>query len=662
MFTARMALAAALSCGAVAASAASPTPDLAIKFGEREAFYGAALSPDGSKVTYITPITGRGTALMIADTTTGEVKPVMTTGDPKVTLRNCYWAKVDRIICRLYTVTDVLGSDLIGVTRLYSIAPDGKDIKEIGRKLGDRSLGINQDSGRVIDLLPDSPNDILMAVFNDEKETVGTNIRPKPPGLAVQRVNIRTGRMQMVEQPLRDGSELIADPTGAVRVRAIATIKETASYSANIGRDYKYFYRTKTSSQWLPLGRADLGANLTLNVEDFDETGDWLYIFKPKDGRQAIYKFAADGSNREELVYARQDTDIDGIYRIGKFNRPIGASYSTDYNHVEYFDTAIGTLAAKLKKALPGNPAVTVIDETWDGSKLFIYAGSDVDPGGYYIYDRTARKLGKLSSARPKLEGVTLASQKPVTFAARDGTQIPAYLTLPPGREDAKGLPAIVMPHGGPSSRDYWGFDWLPQYFAQLGYAVIQPNYRGSAGYGDGWFQENGLKSWRTAMNDVNDSVHWLVKQGIADPKRLAIVGWSYGGYSALQANVVEPDLYKAAIAIAPLTDMQKWRDQFRNFTNFRLTSDFIGSGPHIVEGSPAKNAAAIKAPVLMFHGTHDLNVNIEQSKTMESALRAAGKHVQLVIYPDLDHSLIDSAVDADMLLKSARFLEANLK
>lgn len=638
------------------------SPELAIKFGERESFFGASISPDGSKVTYITPLAGRGSALMIADTTTGEVKPVMTTGDPKVTLRSCYWAKADRIICRLYTVTDVLGSDLIGVSRLYSIAPDGKEIKEIGRKLGDRSLGINQNSGSVIDLLPDSPDEVLMSVWNDEKETINTNIRPKPPGLAAQRVNLRTGRMQMVEQPIRNGLELMTDPTGAVRVKGVSDVRETADDGASLQKTYKYSYRRKGNNDWLPLGVADLSANLTLNVEGFDETGDWIYIYKPLNGHLALYKVATDGSNKETLVFARPDADVAGIRRIGKYSRPIGVTFSTDYNYTEYFDASLGALSTRLKRALPGNPTVSVIDETWDGSKLFVYAGSDVDPGGYYIYDKTSKRLGKLSSARPKLDGVPIAPQRPVTYSARDGTQIPAYLTLPPGQESAKGLPAIIMPHGGPSARDYWGYDWLSQYFAQLGYAVIQPNYRGSAGFGESWFRENGFKGWRTAIGDINDSAHWLVAQGIADPKRLAIFGWSYGGYAALQTSVLEPDLYKAIVAVAPVTDLQKLKDDSRGFLNYRLAASFIGSGPHVVEGSPARNVAAIRAPVMMFHGTLDINVDIDQSKFMDSNLRAAGKKSELVVYPDLEHSLVDDRVRADMLLKSARFLEANLK
>jgi dipeptidyl aminopeptidase/acylaminoacyl peptidase len=216
------------------------------------------------------------------------------------------------------------------------------------------------------------------------------------------------------------------------------------------------------------------------------------------------------------------------------------------------------------------------------------------------------------------------------------------------------------MPHGGPSARDEWGFDWLAQYYAAAGYAVIQPNYRGSTGYGDDWYENNGFQSWKTAIGDVADAGRWLVSQGIADPSKLAIVGWSYGGYAALQSAVVEPSLFKAVVAIAPVTDLEMLKDEFRGWTNHALTSKFIGQGAHVREGSPAENASLITAPVMLFHGTHDRNVDVKQSQRMASRLKAAGKRVDLVTYADLDHSLPDSRVRADLLRRSDQFLKAS--
>jgi dipeptidyl aminopeptidase/acylaminoacyl peptidase len=237
---------------------------------------------------------------------------------------------------------------------------------------------------------------------------------------------------------------------------------------------------------------------------------------------------------------------------------------------------------------------------------------------------------------------------------------VPGYLTLPPG-SDGKNLPAIVLPHGGPDARDEWAFSWLPQYLANRGFAVLQPNYRGSTGYGTNWFQKNGFQSWRIAIGDVDDGGRWLLKQGIAAPDKIAIVGWSYGGYAALQSAVLDPGLYKAVVAIAPVTDLQTLLDREQGLSDYKLLEAQIGKGPHIVEGSPARNAERIKVPVLMFQGDLDMNVAIEQSRIMESRLKAAGGNVERIEYKGLDHQLDDDKVRAEMLDRIDTFLRTAL-
>jgi len=234
---------------------------------------------------------------------------------------------------------------------------------------------------------------------------------------------------------------------------------------------------------------------------------------------------------------------------------------------------------------------------------------------------------------------------------------IPGYLTLPPGKDSNKGLPAIVLPHAGPSARDYWGFDWLSQYFAYRGFAVLRPNFRGSAGYGDAWMIGNGFQSWRTAIGDVLDAGRWLVSQEIADPAKLAVVGWSYGGYAALQSAVVDPGLFKAVVAIAPVTDLPALKEEWRDWSNFRLVSQYIGDGADARAGSPANNADKIKVPVLLFHGGLDRNVAIRQSRLMAERLGKAGVKNELITWDDLDHQLEDSDARAQMLRKSDQFL-----
>jgi dipeptidyl aminopeptidase/acylaminoacyl peptidase len=384
------------------------------------------------------------------------------------------------------------------------------------------------------------------------------------------------------------------------------------------------------------------------------------YGFKKIDGRLAVHTIALDGSMREQLVLARPDVDVDSLITIGRRQRVVGASYATDVRHAEYFDPAIDKLMKSLSKALSGQRRVRVVDSSVDESVLLVFADSDNDPGVYYLFDRNQRKLDTFLVARSELEGVTLAQVTPVSYPGPDGVMIPGYLTLPAGKTDAKGLPAIVLPHGGPSARDEWGFDWLSQFYAARGFAVLQPNFRGSSGYGDAWFQHEGFKSWQIAIGDILAGGKWLVQQG-ADPGKLAVVGWSYGGYAALQSAVVDSSMFKAVVAIAPVTDLNAFKEEHRHWSDFNLVDNFIGNGAHVRDGSPAQQANKIKVPVMLFHGTLDRNVGIAQSQRMAEALKAAGGKYELVTWEGLDHYLDDSAARTEMLRKSDAFLRQAL-
>jgi dipeptidyl aminopeptidase/acylaminoacyl peptidase len=289
-----------------------------------------------------------------------------------------------------------------------------------------------------------------------------------------------------------------------------------------------------------------------------------------------------------------------------------------------------------------------------------MFAGADNDPGRYFVFDKHSKSLAEIMLERPDLENRSLATVKPVSVSVGDGVIVPAYLTLPPGKA-AKNLPAVVLPHGGPASRDLWGFDWLAQYLASRGYAVLQPEYRGSAGYGDAWLLQNGFKSWRTSIGDITASAHWLGSQGIADPNRLAVVGWSYGGYAALQSAVTEPSLFKAVVAIAPVTDLDLLKQEAADYTNSQIVADYIGSGANIAEGSPLRHAAAIKAPVLLVHGDMDWTVRVGESDKINAALAASGKEVKFLRYKGLDHQLDDSDARIEMLTQIGQLLDRTI-
>lgn len=629
----------------------------AAKFGNREFIQQISLSPDGTRVAMLEPLTGRGSALVVADLATGATKIVLRSSGAPERLRNCHWASDTRIICNVYMIERA--TEKLPFTRMVTVNADGSDLKVLSSRESSSALDIMQSGGDVVDWGPDGSNgSVLMTREFVSEYSTGTRLANTQDGLGVELVDATTLRRKTVETPRAGAQEYISDGHGAVRVIGIETANATGLRTGHI----IYSYRTPGSREWKRL--AELTETPTGSVgfdpRAVDRDLNVVYGFANENGRSALYSISLDGSLTRKLVFDNPNVDVGGLVRIGRQRRVVGVSYVTDKRVTEFFDPELQKLRTALGKALPGKPLVTFVDASADESKLLLFAGGDSDAGTYYLYDKKARTLGEVMASRPHLADVKLASVQPITFPAADGTMIPGYLTLPAG-SDGKNLPAIVMPHGGPGARDEWGFDWLAQFYAARGFAVLQPNYRGSTGYGDAWYQKNGFQSWRTAIGDVNDGGRWLLKQGIAAPGKLGIVGWSYGGYAALQTSVLDPDLFKAIVAIAPVTDLEALRSEASGYTSFALVDAFIGRGAHVHDGSPAQNAAKIKAPVLLFHGDQDLNVGVGESRLMASRLRAAGKQVEYVEFKGLDHQLEDDTVRTQMLDKSDSFLRTAL-
>ena len=654
-------LVSAAAPGAQGAPAAPAAPaDPAAAFGARETVLDAALSPSGRKVAFIAPGPGRSTLLYTVDVGSDAEPFLALSADGKPErLSGCGWVSDQRLICTIYmVVTTIVPGQAMGATRLVAVNADGTNVKLVSRRSRSDDLYVAQSGGDVIDWQAGNEGSILMGREYVPEGKIGSHIEDKREGYGVDRIDTASLTSKIVEPAKQNATDYISDGRGNIRIMAIADVSSATGYASG---KVTYYYRTKASRDWKTLGTVNRNSNEGFYPLAVDPTLDVAYGFKQGDGgRWALYSVALDGSKKETLVFAHPQVDVDGTVRIGRAHRVVGATYALEKREALYFDPALAALGKSLSKALPGLPLVRFVDSSADESKLLLWAGSDTDAGRYYLYDKAAKQLGELMLSRPPLESVKLATVKPVRYKAADGTEVPAYLTLPPG-SSGKNIPALVMPHGGPSSRDEWGFDWLAQYFANRGYAVLQPNYRGSSGYGDAWYRKNGFQSWRTAIGDVNDAGRWLVSQGIADPAKLAIVGWSYGGYAALQSEVLDPGLYKAVVAVAPVTDLATLVKDSRDFSNYTMVRSFIGTGPHLRDGSPAQNAGKIKVPVLLFHGDLDLNVGISQSRTMHDKLKGSGGRSELVVYDGLDHQLEDGMARADMLRRSDAFLRKAL-
>jgi len=637
-----------------AVTAADPAGfDAAAAFGAREDVLQLSLSPDGRTIAYVTPLNGQGTVVQTqALSKDSKPKVALYADGKKEHITRCDWVANDRLVCRIYGILDYVPP--LPFERLVAVNADGSNLKLLNKPQTDITYGFETGGSAVIDWLPDENGAVLMSRAYVPQNHVGSHIGNDREGIGVDRVDTRTLASSPILPPSARVDGYVSDQHGTVRIVEQSDLRGAARASTGT---LKYFYRAKGSDNWQPLSTWNYMDREGFVPVAVDRDQDVAYGFKKKDGRLAAYTLSLDGSARETLLFSRDDVDVSGIVEIGRRHRVVGFSYATEKGHINYTDSSIESLVKALSAALHSE-AVWITDESLDEGKLLVFAGSDIDPGTYYLFERSSHQLGPLLPVRAKLEGVKLAGMRPVTFAAHDGTTVPGYLTLPPGKTDPKGLPALVMPHGGPGARDEWGFNWLVQYFAHQGFAVLQPNFRGSAGYGDAWFINNGFKSWQIAIGDVLDAGRWLVAQG-ADPQKLAIFGWSYGGYAALQSVVVDQSLFKAAVAVAPVTDLPTLAEQFRGWSNYYLERDYIGEGPHLHEGSPAENAVRIKVPVLLFQGTRDLNVNKRQAELMDQALSGAGVKHEVVWYQNLDHQLDDSTARADMLRRSDAFLRA---
>ena len=649
-----------LASAAAAQQGAAPA-DPAALFGARQAVSQIDISPDGQRVVYLVPGPGEST-YAVAQALDGESQAriiLRSDGDPE-RLQGCDFVANDRLICRFYVLADggYGTSNLLPFTRLLSVDLDGGDAQLLGQRQSSYDAYLRQFDGAIIDWLPDEDGAVLMSrQYVPEAGRLGTRMVRTTEGLGVDRIDVRTLRARTVEPADERTGRYISDGRGNVRIKAVPSVRGSTGM---MGSRVDYFYRSENGGAWQPLGSYDSLSNEGLYPLAVDGAQNAAYVLKKLDGRDALYRVKLDGSMATELVYANDQVDVDNVVLARRGTQVIGVSFADESRRVVYFDRDYSALADALGRAIPNLPLIDFVESSRDGSRLLIHAGSDSDPGRYFVFDRGTRNLNEILLVRPELEGVRLASVRPVTYPASDGTPIPAYLTLPPG-SDGRNLPAIVLPHGGPESRDVWEFDWLAQFLAHRGYAVLQPNFRGSAGYGQDWLQQNGFRGWRTSIGDVTAGARWMASQGIADAGRMAIVGWSYGGYAALQSGVAEPDLFRAIVAIAPVTDLQELKEEARMFTSGRNVSEWIGDGPHIVEGSPARNAAAITAPVLLFHGDRDLNVRVSHSQRMDSALRNAGRTSDLVVFPGLEHDLDDSGARTRMLQRIDAFLSDRL-
>jgi dipeptidyl aminopeptidase/acylaminoacyl peptidase len=381
--------------------------------------------------------------------------------------------------------------------------------------------------------------------------------------------------------------------------------------------------------------------------------------------RPKLLALPLDGSAARVLL-EDPDRDVLAVVLDRFTGAPLGAWLGGVEPRYRWLDPKVEQLNELLARTFP-NRRVMLYSRSLDSRRMIAYVSGPSHPAAFYLMDLTTNKAEMVGEEFPKLADVPLGEVQVVSYSARDGTEIPAYLTLPPGGLD-KNLPLVVLPHGGPEDRDEFAFDWWPQFLATRGYAVLQPQYRGSAGFGDA-FRLAGRKQWGGLMqDDVTDGVKWLIKRGVADPRRVCIVGSSYGGYAALAGAAFTPELYACAASIngiASLSELGAYvREHFGEDSNqVGYWRDDIGSplDPEVAARSPVNAVANIRSPVMLMYSTDDTIVPPSQSESMARALQRSGKDVSLVQLGGDDHWLSRSATRVRVLKELDSFLAKNL-
>jgi dienelactone hydrolase len=387
-----------------------------------------------------------------------------------------------------------------------------------------------------------------------------------------------------------------------------------------------------------------------------------------KTGRIAYYTMSLADGKLSAPLFEREDADIEGT--IESFQRVVyGVRYSGFSPSYQFFDAKLNQRMKDIMGKFP-EQSVYLRDFSEDWKNLVVYVEGSNSPSEYYLFSE-GKQPQFLTSSRPNIKAEDIHPIGKVTFAARDGLKIPTLLTIPKDKVGAmKNLPSIVMPHGGPESHDTIGFDWIAQAFADNGYLVIQPQFRGSDGFGLKHIQA-GYGEWGKKMqDDISDAVNFAVKKGYTDRSKVCIVGASYGGYAALAGGAFSPDLYKCVVAIAGVSNLKSmlswekmerggksatvsyWKRQFAKGEIDNAALDAV---------SPENFAKNFKAPVLLIHGERDKTVPVEQSKNMNSALKAADKQVKFVKLTKENHYLEESETSLQTLEETIKFVNSSI-
>jgi dipeptidyl aminopeptidase/acylaminoacyl peptidase len=641
-------LAALLSASAQAAAPEIP----AAAFAALPQVTDVELSPDGRLLAWLDE-SGSRPVVVVFDIAARSYRRTMSIG-PAMTLRALRWADDDTLLMNLSEVRTVTIGD--GRRRYTYFRTMAFDVVNGATRLllmsGARAWVTGSD---LIAWHTTRPNTVIMSTFDyDLTASSGlSQLSPASEGWVSElfRVDTRTGETTMIDDGGRYWARWVVNAAGDPVARG-EWHRESDQFIVD----------AETAGGWRQILQRSDGQRWTLQA--LSQDGKSVIATGPgQDGFVRLWAIALDGSGAKDLVPDLSADVVDVI--VDRFSgAPVGVDLGD--SKVRWLDTAAQARYESVARAFPGID-VAVYGYSQDGSRVLAEVQDRSHPPIYYLVDFNTGHADIVGEAYPALEKVVLGQVRRITYPARDGTAIPAYLTLPPGKTP-QGVPMVVLPHGGPEASDTSGFDWMAQFLAVRGYAVLQPEFRGSTGLGEA-FRNAGRRQWGGLMqDDVTDGVKAMIREGIADPRRICIVGGSYGGYAALAGAAFTPHLYACAVSINGVSDlpaMLRWEQRQTGPDSDALAywRTDIGSpfDRNVIDRSPINAAADIEVPVLLLHAVDDTVVPVQQSQNMGSALTRLGKPVTLIELPGEDHWLSKAATRLEVLEDTNHFLRQYL-
>jgi len=495
---------------------------------------------------------------------------------------------------------------------------------------------------RIIDDLENDPNYII----------IGLNKR-NPQIHDPYRINVNDGKMEMIAENPGNISGWMTDHDGKLRIAITSD-----------GVNTSILHRASESDKFKSILTTDFKVSVSPLFFTFDNKNLYVASNRGRD-KSGIFKFDVNNAEEGELIFEHDEVDVSGLMYSRKRKVITGVSYTVAKSEMVFFDTWRENIQEKLEEKLPGYE-VGITSFSKDETKAVVVSYSDKSRGTYYYYDVEKNQLTELGEISPWLNENNMAEMKPIKYQSRDGLTIHGYLTLPKG-SNGKNLPVVVNPHGGPWARDTWGYRSEIQFLANRGFAVFQMNFRGSTGYGRE-FWERSFKEWGKSMqDDITDGVNWLIDEGIADPKRIAIYGASYGGYATLAGLTFTPDLYACGVDYVGVSSLFTFMESIPPYWELYRTMlyEMVGHPEKdkdlLSSASPLLHIDKIKVPLFIAQGANDQRVKKSESDQIVEALQKAGVDVPYMVKDNEGHGFYNEENQFDFYRAMEKFLNKHM-